>query len=114
MVNPKTPGALVLGGRVRRWCVAPPILPDPQSGKAQRTPELPKQRALTPCQLERIAETLLGGRNGSMFGFPQQQLALDAQQLSHVPSFVPGFAAPQRLVDGAEALRDLASLTETR
>src|SRR3979409_2113253 len=92
----------------------PPVLPDPQSGKAQRAPELPKQRALTPCQLERFAETLFGGRNGSMFGFVQQQLALDAQQFSHVPSFVPGFAAHQRVVDGGGALSDIAGLTETR
>ena len=40
------------------------------------------------------------------------EFTLDAEQFGHVPAFVAGFAAGERLLDGFEPRRDLTGLAE--
>src|ERR1700730_18014499 len=54
--------------------------------------------------MERLPEMILGDRRGVRRVFPQNELALDAQQFGHVPALLISLGSRERLVDCRNSL----------
>src|SRR5271154_2467115 len=77
-----------------------------QPGEARGGTQLPGERALPTCPVERLPKVILRCR-GSGRALQQQKLALDAQQLGKYPAFFGALRTDDRLLDHGKPLGDL-------
>jgi hypothetical protein len=68
---------------------------------------------LRPGTVEGLQEVSFGSGSGVGRILQCREFAFDAQQLGHVPAFVAGFTAGERLLDGCQPSHDLTGLAET-
>jgi hypothetical protein len=79
-------------------------LAHPQTGKAERSPQLPEQSALLAGDLGRLVKAIFGRRGRLIGRLLEQHFAFDAKQFRSIPS-VPVLALGRhRLVQGNESL----------
>ena len=90
------------------------ILISPESRETGSGSQFPGERLLLASPLECPHEVSFGSGGGIRRTLQYDKVALDSEQLGHVPAFVAGFAAGERLLDSSQPRRDLTGLAETR